>query len=630
VKPKFIVLAIMTIFFVASIGTVEATVTVKSLTRLTETPTDEWAPSWSPDGTKIAYTSNYYEESLWVMNADGSNQFSIPNTIYGSIYQDAWNPDGTKITFQKTDILGSSNKDIYTINIDGTELLKLTTDFEHEGGPAWSPDGDKIVYMKDRYFWNGGYNAWIMNVDGSDKQQITTDIYTTAHFAWSPDGTKIAFHAGTEGQIYLMNPDGSEITKLTSGEGYKSWPSWSPDGTKIAFVSETSGIHEIWIMDADGQNPIKVISSADNNHYPSWSPDGTKIAFGSDRSGSLDIWLLELNFNEAPIADAGDDQTVNEGDVVTFSGSYTDDESNSPTVSWDFGDGSTASDTVTPTHVYADNGEYTVTLTVTDDDGGVGTDTLIVTVNNVNPVLNAIISLLDPHGVNTPVAISSTFSDVGILDTHTAVWNWGDGIATAGIVAETNGAGTVTGEHAYSNAGIYWVTLTVIDNDGGSAIVTSEYCIVIYDPEGGFVTGGGWIDSPVGAYMKDSTLEGKATFGFVSKYQKGATVPTGNTEFQFKVADLNFKSTSYDWLVIAGPKAQYKGTGTINGEGNYGFMLTAVDAELTPSTDVDLFRIKIWDKATDAIVYDNEVGVSEDAAPSTVIGGGSIVIHKAK
>ena len=172
--------------------------------------------------------------------------------------------------------------------------------------------------------------------------------------------------------------------------------------------------------------------------------------------------------------------------------------------------------------------------------------------------------------------------------------------------------------------------LTVTDDDGEVGASMFQY-VVIYDPAGGFVTGGGWIDSPTGAYPADPTLTGKANFGFVSKYKKGATTPTCETEFQFKVADLNFHSDSYDWLVIAGPKAMYKGTGTINGEGNHGFMLTAIDEKLTPSTDVDLFRIKIWDKDNgDAIVYDNQIGEADDADLSTAIQGGSVVIHKAK
>jgi hypothetical protein len=81
--------------------------------------------------------------------------------------------------------------------------------------------------------------------------------------------------------------------------------------------------------------------------------------------------------------------------------------------------------------------------------------------------------------------------------------------------------------------------------------------------------------------------------------------------------------------VIAGAKAMYKGVGTINGEGNYGFLLSAIDEKLTPSTDVDLFRIKIWDKDNgDAVVYDNQIGAGDDAEPTTAIAGGSIVIHK--
>jgi len=148
--------------------------------------------------------------------------------------------------------------------------------------------------------------------------------------------------------------------------------------------------------------------------------------------------------------------------------------------------------------------------------------------------------------------------------------------------------------------------------------------VVIYDPSAGFVTGGGWINSPSGAYAALPSLSGKANFGFVSKYQKGANTPTGETEFQFQVANFNFHSTSYDWLVVSSTaQAQYKGTGTINGSGSYAFLITAVDGS------PDSFRIKIWDKATNAVIYDNKMGTSDtDLAATTALGGGSIVIHK--
>ncbi len=126
-------------------------------------------------------------------------------------------------------------------------------------------------------------------------------------------------------------------------------------------------------------------------------------------------------------------------------------------------------------------------------------------------------------------------------------------------------------------------------------------------------------------YALSPSLSGKATFGFVSKYQKGANIPTGNTEFQFHVASMNFKSTRYEWLVVAGTKAMYKGVGTINGAGNYGFLLSAIDGG---AKGQDLFRIQIWDKSNgDKMVYDNQLGAVDIADPTTLISG-SIVVHK--
>ena len=177
-------------------------------------------------------------------------------------------------------------------------------------------------------------------------------------------------------------------------------------------------------------------------------------------------------------------------------------------------------------------------------------------------------------------------------------------------------------------AGVYHLKVTAEDNAGNMA--EEETMFIVYDPEAGFVTGGGWIDSPLGAYMADPSLAGKATFGFVSRYKKGATVPTGQTEFQFKVADLDFHSTSYDWLVLAGSKAQYKGRGAINGLGDYGFMLTATDGTISGDS-ADKFRIKIWEireDDTENIVYDNNTGADDGTDSATILGGGKVVIHK--
>ena len=142
--------------------------------------------------------------------------------------------------------------------------------------------------------------------------------------------------------------------------------------------------------------------------------------------------------------------------------------------------------------------------------------------------------------------------------------------------------------------------------------------MVVYDPAAGFVTGGGWFISQPGAYLPDSSKIGKAHFGFVSKYQKGKTIPAGHSEFQFQAADLNFSSNSYEWLVVSGKsRAQFKGTGTINGEGEYGFLVSVIDES---NNYIDKFRIKIWDKNNDdENVYDNKEEME--------IEEGSIVIN---
>jgi hypothetical protein len=141
----------------------------------------------------------------------------------------------------------------------------------------------------------------------------------------------------------------------------------------------------------------------------------------------------------------------------------------------------------------------------------------------------------------------------------------------------------------------------------------------VYDPSaGGFVTGGGWIYSEVGNYLPDTNSEGKATFAFVAKYKKGATVPTGNTTVHFRPADLNFHSTSYDSLVVTvNDTAILKGAGTINGEGAYKFQIWA------EADDPDAIRIKIWTEIdVETVIYDN--------GDEQAIGGGNIAIHTKK
>jgi PKD repeat protein len=347
----------------------------------------------------------------------------------------------------------------------------------------------------------------------------------------------------------------------------------------------------------------------------------------------LDALAFQIQKNQPPTANAGGHYQGEEGSAIAMSGASASDPdvSDTPTFSWSVDSALCSFDfpnILNPDLTCSDSGNYTATLEVSD---GTETDSsdASVTVDNVAPTLAAISIDQALVPMNTAINASASFTDPGTLDTHTAVWDWGDDGTTAGTVTQGAGSGSVNDSHSYSMPGVYTLKLIVADNDGAPSSESIYQFVVVYDPSGGFVTGGGWINSPAGAYVADPALTGKANFGFVAKYKMGANVPDGNTEFQFKAGDLNFHSSSYQWLVVAGKKAQFKGEGTINGAGHYGFMLTAIDGQISGGDGVDKFRIKIWDMDnSDAIVYDNQMAGGDGDDPTTVLGGGSIVIHK--
>lgn len=481
------------------------------------------------------------------------------------------------------------------------------------------------------------------------------EIVQTVTFDTRDDGTPISspatdvgFQSLTLSDVTFRNvvDDGYGVRSYFNSYLYANWTTGKgirvdlPPGTRAVGSDMTPfynvpAVYEIVLSNGESfkyQRPAEPVPNSFDFLGVTSAEPIDYVIFTMFSEGSGFILLNDLvvavdpgSSNQAPLANPGGNGTYSggEGTAIQFDGSGSSaPDGDALSYAWDFGDG-TSGTGVAPTHAYADNGSYAVTLTVNDGQGGTATATATATVANVAPSVGAVTAPLDPQLVGTTVSVSAPFTDPGAADAHAARIDWGNGTSSSGSVS----AGSAGGSHTYTAAGVYTVTVEVTDDDGGSASSAFQY-VVVYDPAAGFVTGGGWIDSPAGAYAADPALSGKASFGFVSRYQSGATKPSGTTQFQFKAGALDFHSASYEWLVVSGPKAQYKGSGAVNGAGDYGFLLTANDGQVSGGGGADKFRIKIWDKATGAVVYDNRMGEADDASASTALGGGSIAIHK--
>jgi hypothetical protein len=328
------------------------------------------------------------------------------------------------------------------------------------------------------------------------------------------------------------------------------------------------------------------------------------------------------NTNADPVASVGGSYVGEEGSAVALALSGTDSDGDALTFSWDLGDGTTGSGAVPPAnHVYADNGTYVIMLAVDDGRGGADTARTTATISNVAPSLAAFSIPATPMGL-TPggitVPVSSSFTDPGTVDTHTASLDCGSGVtAQSEVVGEMASSAC-----SFSSAGVYSIRLTVRDKDGGSDTKLSSAPIVVFDPAGGRLTGGGWVASPAGAVAFAPTAAGKLTFSLNARYEPGSSIPTGKAELNLTVGKLEFRSTSLDWLVATEASAQVQGRGTVNGSGDYAFSVVAMDGQSTGAV-----RIRIWHRTSGTLLYDSRPGAPLDETGVTALGGGSIQLH---
>jgi hypothetical protein len=344
-----------------------------------------------------------------------------------------------------------------------------------------------------------------------------------------------------------------------------------------------------------------------------------------------------------PTVSAGPPVAGAETGPIWLSGSVTD-PFVSPTVNWsvtsvsgttDPGASCTFADPTAPQTAItcSDEGVYNVTLTANDGvNPPVGSSTT-VTVNNLGPSLS--LTLPPPwQPLQAPAAVSLTapITDPGANDTHTCTINWDDG-TTETFAHE----GSCDRTHSYTAPGVYTINVTVTDDDQRTA--SASGIVVVFDPGAGFVTGGGYINSPLGAYTPNSTVGGKAHFVMQSSYPDGSTTPTGNVSVFLQDIHLRMDATSLDWLVVSPDgEAAVKGSGTMGGQDvrfiMYGYQGCGSGSGTGCQPGPDAFRAVIWPASqgstpTAPFLYDNVPGADLELADATPqpLDGGNIQIH---
>jgi len=521
-----------------------------------------------------------------------------------------------------------SNSDLSGATYAGSGTSASTT-CSYSDGPSNHTVRGRII---DR---DGGFSEYttVVHVNDATRPHVSIDqaagqadptsaspIHFTAVFSEPVsgfDGSDVTVGGSADPSTALVTDSGDHMTYDVAVSGMSS------DGTVTASISVGRA--------SDPAGNTNTISTSTDNQvtYDASRPQvSINQAAGQDDPTSTSPIRFTAVFNE-PVSDFGN------GDVTiggTAGGSKSASVSNPSNdhMTYDVAvSGMTTSGTVTASiagdraHDATGNGNYASTSTDNTVTWQESTTNAAPVVTITQPTFGQLYA--KPATVN----LSASFTDADTTDTHTCSINWDDGGTTGGTVSESGGSGTCIAQHTYNSAGVYTIVVSLSDNRGGSG--TAEVMVVVYDASAGFVTGGGWITVQQGSYPAQPNLSGRANFGFNSQYRRGQNVPNGETEFQFEVGNFNFHSTTYTWLVVSGYKAQFRGTGTVNGATGYNFLLTGYDGQVrgNGNTGVDRFRIKVTRNGE--TVFDNRMGSSEDldSANPQNLGGGSIVIHSA-
>jgi TolB protein len=247
-------------------------------------------------GTKIYFESNRSgAREMWSMDPDGSNQKQL--TFYKSIcMRPVISPDGTILAFT-TDVTGGWLIRMQSL-VTGGRLPFYNPQAALNAYPDFTPDGKRIVFTSNLNGEGGGGQLYTANVDGSGLQRLTYSRITDTEPRVNPKtGNDLVFVSGRGGpqQIYRMNMDGADVQRLTSGEGEAANPAWHPDGQHIVFAwtkGFAPGNFNIFIMDVATRQTSQLTYGAGRNENPTWAPDGRHLVFSSNRDGGTQIWTM--------------------------------------------------------------------------------------------------------------------------------------------------------------------------------------------------------------------------------------------------------------------------------------------------------------------------------------------------
>jgi hypothetical protein len=239
---------------------------------------------------------------LFSVDPDGSNPTRLTSNTVSDDWP-AWSPDGSKIAFRRL-LSHPPFSAVFVMTGDGSGATQLTNVASVQA--SWAPDGLRIAYTDHTDSFNR--EIFTIRVDGSEVRNFTQDDSISDDSpAWSPDGSTIAFtRSFGQPALYTKRVDGtSDPVVLASGAGS---PDWAPDGSKIAFDSSRDGNGEIYVMNPDGSGQTRLTNNTAHDGDPAWSPDGSKIAFTSERDGSLEIYVMNADgTNQTRITDDSQD-----------------------------------------------------------------------------------------------------------------------------------------------------------------------------------------------------------------------------------------------------------------------------------------------------------------------------------